>query len=230
MISIANRRGLVRAQRLALAAVLVALVPLVVRSGLGLFVVPPYALVGAILVVRRPGNAIGWDLVASGIGFAILLVPSIHATATGFQDGTAPLVEQGLGVLTGGATGMALFLCLFLLALIFPSGRWPAGRRGRLLRWVVGVAAAATVACFFRPTITVPLDGLPTPATVHNPLSIARTCRSGMSSIRTCSPSRSSSSSSGPSSRSSSGSGAPGESSDSSCAGSSRQSRSWPSR
>jgi hypothetical protein len=154
------------------AGVLVALVPLMLRSGLGLFVVPPYAAVGAILVIRRPDNRIGWTVLATGAGFAILLTPSIHATAAQFADGSAPPVEQVLAVLTGGATGMTQFLLFFLLALIFPSGRWPGGRRGQTLRWVVGFAAACTAACFFRPEITVQLDGPGDPTAVHNPLSI----------------------------------------------------------
>ncbi len=162
-----------RARLLLMASVLIALVPLMLRSGLGLFVVPPYAAVGAILVIRRPNNRIGWTLFASGAAFAILLTPSIHATATQFVDGSAPAVEAALAILTAGATGMALFLLLFVLALIFPSGRWPGGRRGRILWWVFIVAAASTVACFFKPTITVQLDNLPDPVAVRNPLSVA---------------------------------------------------------
>ncbi len=164
---------LARARLLLVGAVLLALVPLMLRSGLGLFVVPPYAAVGAILVIRRPSNRIGWTVLAIGAAFAVLLTPSIHATTTQFLDGSVPPVEGGLAILTAGATGMAVFLLLFVLALIFPSGRWPGGRRGRIVWWVLVIAAASTVACFFGPTITVQLDGLPNTAAVHNPLSVA---------------------------------------------------------
>ena len=165
-------RLLSRFRLLFVVAVLLALVPLMLRSGLGLFVVPPYAAVGAILLMRRPDNPIGWIVFASGSAFAILLTPSIHATAAQLRDGSAPPVEAALAVLTAGATGMALFLLLFVLALIFPSGRWPKGRPGRVLRWVVGIAAASTAACLFRPEISVPLDGLPAQVAVPNPISI----------------------------------------------------------
>jgi hypothetical protein len=161
-----------RLRLLLVAGVLLALVPLLLRSGLGLLVVPPYAVVGAILVMRRPNNVIGWLVFAAGAAFGILLIPSIDATAAQFADGSAPPVEAVLAVLTAGATGMALFLILFVLALVFPSGRWPGGRRGRTLRWVVGIASALTLASFLRPEITVQLDGLPAPIPVHNPLSI----------------------------------------------------------
>src|SRR6266542_4939848 len=75
-----------------IAAIVLAGVPSALLNGTAWLVYLPYAAVGALLVIRRPRNIIGWLLV--GIGWAILAgFEALPATAQSLRDGTAsPLV------------------------------------------------------------------------------------------------------------------------------------------
>jgi hypothetical protein len=166
-------RPLGRAASLGVIAVAILMVPLLIRSGLGLLVVPPYALVGIVLAIRRPRNPIGWLLVAIGYGFAVLLTPSIHATAAQFAAGTVPPIEAALAIGAGGGVGVAVFTALFVTTMVFPSGRYPGGRAGLVARWASAIASVLAVLAAFNPTIMVPLDGLSDTVAVRNPVGVA---------------------------------------------------------
>ncbi len=168
-----DERPLGRIATTILVLLLVALIPLLVRDGLGLYIVPPYSVVGVILAIRRPKNRIGWLLIGIGLGFAVLLVPSIHATNADFAAGTVPPVEAVLAIGSGGAIGMAMFTGLFALNVIFPSGRFPAGRAGGAARLATIVAALASTLTLFGPTLPVVLDGSNDQIAVRNPLAVA---------------------------------------------------------
>jgi hypothetical protein len=121
--------------RVVLALLLAGGFAVALTSALGLLFVP-YALIGALLAIRRPGNSIGWLLVAIGWALALLNVPTIDATA-----------QQ--------ATGKAVFLLLFALAVVFPSGRLPGGRWRRIVRAVLAIGVGLVVVSAIAPTITV---------------------------------------------------------------------------
>lgn len=149
------------------------LIPLLVRGGLGLYIVPPYSVVGVILAVRRPRNPIGWLLIALGVGFAVLLVPGIDATPADFQAGTVSPVEAVLAIGTSGAMGMAMFTGLFVLTAIFPSGRFPTGSLGAVARVLAGAAALLSALTLFTPSLSVVLVGSDAQVRVPNPLAVA---------------------------------------------------------
>jgi len=97
-------------------------------------------LVGLLVAVRQPGNAMGWCL----LGVPFLAVVSIGASTYSVLDyrmrhGTLPL--GSVAVMLQPAWAPAIFLFVFAL-LIFPDGVVPSG----LLRWVtLGMAAIGAV-------------------------------------------------------------------------------------
>ncbi len=110
-----------------------------------------YGAVGALLAIRRPRNPIGW------IFLAILLVFA-SATAADGLGGTA--VRSGAPLPGGLPLALiwvetwayaALFGLYYALTLVFPSGRLPSGRIGRVVRVSLVVPLAAVVAGGFGP-------------------------------------------------------------------------------
>jgi hypothetical protein len=106
------------------------------------------ATVGAVLMLRRPGNVVGLVLVLAAFVVAATFLTFISAAilveARGKQDVLAGLVS----VLAGLGIYPSLIVAGPLLALVFPDGRlpgprwkWPAGLIGALL--VVGSAMVA---------------------------------------------------------------------------------------
>ena len=92
---------------------------------------------GAVFVVRRPHNVIGWLLLliaalelASGVTFPGPAGPLV--------SGTAPLAERLLALLSDVST-VPIFACGALLAVIFPSGRLPTGRWGIAVRVLIAL-------------------------------------------------------------------------------------------
>ena len=144
-------RAVVWALALGLPALMVAALPLLPllqeRDGWALYaytaVVSTWGLMGAVIVVRRPRNAVGWLLWLVGVGIAISLVGQSWSYISAFRAG---------GTLPGttfGAWMSWLFTPMLALALIVPPLLFP---DGRLLsrRWaivlVLGIAAAVGLA------------------------------------------------------------------------------------
>ena len=118
----------------------------------------PFAAVGAVLVVRRPRNAIGW-LLLLGAALGVLSAPQVSGPAGPLVSGTASLAERAFAWLAN-VTGIPIFSCYALLAVIFPSGRLPAGRWGRAVRVLIVANAVALVVSAIKPSISVSLaDG-----------------------------------------------------------------------
>src|SRR5438552_16387090 len=120
---------------LVVAIVLVGL-PTAASQIIALLVYLPYALVGALLAIRRPRNLIGWLLM--GIGWGLLFgFQSAPATANSLRSGTAaPLVMAIVWVKSWSWLGA--FGLFVVVTVLFPSGHIPRGRwRG---------AAVATIA------------------------------------------------------------------------------------
>lgn len=92
-----------------------------------------FALVGALLVVRRPGNAVGWCMVLIGCGYALGgLTAAI--TSSALADGPAGAATAGLaGWLTVLFTTIGGLV--FGLGFIFPTGRGHTASWDRLVRF-----------------------------------------------------------------------------------------------
>jgi hypothetical protein len=97
-----------------------------------------WASIGALLVIRRPGNAIGWLMVVVGVGFAQSQL-SIALTSTFAAEGT-PQGER-MAQIAGWATVLLQLVGIFQIAIgfLYPSGRVQSRRWGLFMRgfWVL---------------------------------------------------------------------------------------------
>jgi hypothetical protein len=127
----------------------------------------PYAGVGALLIIRRPRTSIGWILLGMGMGYALLSRP-VEATAEEFADGTVDLPFALFAIVHNGM-GTTVFFLYAVLAMVFPSGRLPTGRWGRLGRAGLGVGLLLTAAAYVMPVIGV---SYPASAWIRNPIAV----------------------------------------------------------
>jgi hypothetical protein len=115
-----------------------------------------HALIGFLLVVRRPRNAIGWLLIVVALGFlGTGNLSDIDLDA--LVAGSAPwpdFVRAWLSAWTGGAT----FLAYLTLAVLYPSGRFD-DRRGRIGKLLVGLGSVSVAAAALAPSFTINPDG-----------------------------------------------------------------------
>ena len=102
------------------------------------FVVPvaAFSIVGGLIAVRRPGNAIGWLLATIGLLFAIVVACSGVAKWGLETDALPEPVAEWIGV-GSSVWVIALGLLGTQLPLRLPDGRLPrrAGRGSRGYRW-----------------------------------------------------------------------------------------------
>ena len=126
-----------------------------------------YATVGSILVARRPGNAIGWLLLALGWTFATSFLP-IRATAHELQTLTAPPLVEIVAWFNGWSVSL-IFALFATLAFIFPAGRPPGGRFGRVIAVVLVVTWGIVVLAAIRPILTVVPAGASDSIEIPNP-------------------------------------------------------------
>ena len=115
-----------------------------------------HAVVGFLLVVRRPRNPIGWLLIVVALGFV----------------GTGTLADVDLAALAAGSAswpdflrawvssfaGSATFLAYLALAVLYPTGGFGQGR-DRVGRLLLGLGIAAVVLQALAPTFLVNPDG-----------------------------------------------------------------------
>ena len=115
-----------------------------------LFLVPGFAVVGLVLAVRRPGNAIGWLFVGMGLIAAVqafALEYAVRALVT--APGSLPAAAWMAWLATW--TFLLNLPALALLLLWFPDGRVPSPR-WRVVPWLLGSAiAGVTVWVMLRP-------------------------------------------------------------------------------
>ncbi|MEO8251020.1 MAG: adenylate/guanylate cyclase domain-containing protein [Chloroflexota bacterium] len=160
--------------RVAQAAVAVAAflgLVIAVQSPPGILIYVPYTLVACILVVRRPRNSIGWILFAIGWCFALALA-SVDATPAQFATRTVPLATEAMAIASGALGGLPAFTLLFILLIVFPSGRLPHGRWETPARVAIGLACVAVILNAFGPTLNVSLSQSQAGVDIANPLAI----------------------------------------------------------
>lgn len=156
--------------RIGLIAFVVVGLAIAAPTGLSLLWFIPYAGVGAILAVRRPRTSIGWILLGLAASFAFLGA-ELDATVQQFAEGS---VAPGAAIfaIAIDKAGLVLFLLLATLAIVFPTGRLPAGRWGTASRLALGGGLVLLGATMVMPTIRVGLVGQPDSVTVQNPLAL----------------------------------------------------------
>jgi len=159
------------AARLVLAGALVAGSAALVGDLNGLLTYWVYAVVGAVLVIRRPRNSIGWLL----LSLAFLWVAgdvTLQVSGAGLADGTAPLGERMIAWLI--AISSLIFVAVYFgLAAVFPSGRLPGGSWGRAVRGLLAADVIAIALSGLAPTFSIIVaDG--TTVDALNPVGIFR--------------------------------------------------------
>ena len=144
------------------------IVALAARSGAALVWFIPYAGVGAVLVIRRPRTSIGWILL--GLGWAhVLVTVNIPGTVEQFANATFDLPGD-LFVVIHNLSIAALYYLYLVLATVFPSGRLPTGRWGRLGRIALASGMVMVAAGWVMPTINAAIVGYPSTVQVRNPI------------------------------------------------------------
>jgi hypothetical protein len=96
-----------------------------------------YALLGRLLVSRRPRQLVGWIFLAAPVAVNLVFL-GFSATDTGSHG---PLVTLTIAV-AAAIFAVALLLAFPLLAIVFPDGRVPSAR----WRWPVGIVVGASLA------------------------------------------------------------------------------------
>jgi hypothetical protein len=124
-----------------------------------------FASVGAVLVVRRPGNAVGWCMVLIGVGHALGGL-SAAITGSAVADGPAGASTAGLaGWFTVFFTTIGGLV--FGLGFIFPTGRGHTPGWDRFIRIIaIGFPVTSLFVFLIRP------GGLHLFATIDNPFGI----------------------------------------------------------
>ena len=131
-----------------------------------------WASVGSILVVRRPGNAIGWLMVVVGVGYALSQF-TVAATFSFAAEGTAR--GDRLSQLTGWVTvALQLVTILpFAIGFLFPTGRPQSPGWARFMRIFWAFATIFVVTSLTQPG---PLQLIPD---VQNPFGFGPDLRGG---------------------------------------------------
>lgn len=121
-----------------------------------------YGAVGAFVAARRPGNAIGWLLLAVGLLVALGLVAEQYAI---FSVATRPGAPGGglAAWVSFPAWIVAVGLLFTFVLLLFPTGRLPSAR-WRPVAWLAGGLLAVTaLVVAFSPYDDPPYPGLANP-------------------------------------------------------------------
>ena len=128
-----------------------------------------YTLMGALIAIRQPRNAIGWLFIVVGTSFALTagMAQSYAIYALLINPGALPGGYPALW-LASPAFDSLFFLWLFLLLLLFPTGR-PPTPRWRFAVWLIAIGALLGLAQAFQPyNIDPPLDSFQNPYIVHD--------------------------------------------------------------
>jgi hypothetical protein len=143
-----------------------AVVAMIAENAIVIYV--PYATVGAILVIKRAGNGIGWLLTAIAWVFALGFLP-VRATVEELQTLTAPPIVLAVAWFRWSTLPLA-FALVASLAVVFPTGRLPLGR----WRWptllILLAMAAIALAGLLWPVLQGRPEGADSAILMPNPL------------------------------------------------------------
>jgi hypothetical protein len=136
----------------------------------GVLEAAPYALVGAFLAIRRPSNSVGWLLLVLAVAFAVSSL-NVPATTAQLTSGTVSSGVLAIAVVQASSGGLLIGV-LFVITLVFPTGRLPRGAWGQLARLSVVAVIVLAVFGVFAPTISVNVAGSSSGVAMPNPLAV----------------------------------------------------------
>jgi hypothetical protein len=129
-------------------------------------ITPTFATLGALVVSRRPGNAIGWIFLVVSVVIAVQVFSGQYATVALAQNGPALPGGDRAAWLSGLTQATAVMGGFLFLVLLFPTGRL-LSPRWRVLAWAAGLAVAAFLV--FDALAPGPIEAFPS---VRNPFGI----------------------------------------------------------
>jgi hypothetical protein len=141
------------------------------NAGSAIIIYVPYATVGALLVVRRPRNAIGWLLTTIAWSFALAFLP-VQATVEELQTLTAHPIVLAVAWFKNGWSLPFTFALIASLAIVFPTGRLPVGRWRRPAMLLLMAMGAITVSAALWPVLMVLPEGVDHMVAMPNPLRV----------------------------------------------------------
>ncbi|HEY9289407.1 MAG TPA: sensor histidine kinase [Candidatus Dormibacteraeota bacterium] len=118
--------------------------------------------VGALIALRRPGNRVGWLVIAIGMTACFIDLPRLYAGLAVYADWSLP-GALWLYWFSQFAWIMLFGEILVLLPLIFPDGRL----LGPRWRWPIGLFAITVVLGFIGSLDPAATSPLPNPAAIH---------------------------------------------------------------
>ena len=122
------------------------------NAGSAIIIYVPYATVGALLVIKRPRNVIGWLLTTTAWAFALGFLP-VQATVEELQTLTAPTIVLVVAWFKSSWSAPLTFTLIAWLTIVFPTGRLPFGRWRRPAMLVLIAMGAITLAAAIWPVL-----------------------------------------------------------------------------
>jgi hypothetical protein len=117
------------------------------------------ASVGTYLIARRPRNVIGWLLILSGWAFTGGNVGPV-VDPDRLIDGSASGIDF-LRTWINGLTGTLTYVTYAAIGFVFPTGRLPEGRWGRIAAVTLGAALfVSVIPAFMVPALSMSPDGV----------------------------------------------------------------------
>ena len=114
-------------------------------------VVVSFALVGSVLVTRRPDDLVGWLVWGSGSALGWATAATAYATQSGTTCGGCQPGTELIGILANVAFAPIVGAVAIFIPLLFPDGRLPSPR-WRPVAWIgLGATALFTAAIAFAP-------------------------------------------------------------------------------
>lgn len=129
-------------------------------------ITPTFATLGALVVSRRPENAIGWIFLAVSVAFGVQFFSGQYATVALAPNGPTLPGGEIAAWLSGLTQAMAVFGGFLFLVLLFPTGRL-LSPRWRILAWAAGLSVAASLV--YLALAPGPIEAFPS---VRNPFGI----------------------------------------------------------
>ena len=113
-------------------------------------VVSTWGVMGAVIVVRRPGNAVGWLLWVVGVGLAVSLVGQSWSFISAVRAG-GTLPGTTVGAWLSWLFSPMLVLALIVPPLLFPDGRLMSRRWAIVLALAVAAAVGLALGAIVKP-------------------------------------------------------------------------------